>query len=58
MDSYNLSKGQARKGSVMALYVRGCFKAVELRAGNDKVESLWVRIRGEPTRWMSGGGLL
>lgn len=30
----------------MALYVRECCTVVELGAGNDKVVSLWVRIRG------------
>ena len=30
----------------MALYVRECFSVVELGAGNDQVESLWVSIRG------------
>ena len=36
---------QGRKGSGMPLYVRECFDVVELRAVNDKVETLWVRIR-------------
>jgi len=29
----------------MALYVRGCFNVTEVMAGDDKVESLWVKIR-------------
>jgi len=29
----------------MAFYVRECFDVIELVAGDDKVESLWVRIR-------------
>ena len=37
---------QGRKGSGMALYVRECFDVTELMAGDDKVESLWVKIRG------------
>ena len=34
----------------MALYVRECFGVVKLGAGNDKVESLWVRIGGRANR--------
>ena len=30
----------------MALYIRECFDVIELEAGDDKVESLWVKIRG------------
>ena len=30
----------------MALYVRECFDVTELMDGDDKVESLWVKIRG------------
>lgn len=29
----------------MALYIRVCFDVVELSAGGDNIESLWVRIR-------------
>jgi len=41
---------QGRRGSGVALYVRECFDVVELGAGNDKVESLWVRIRGRANK--------
>ena len=34
----------------MALYDREGFDVVELKAGNDKVESLWVRIRGRANK--------
>jgi len=34
----------------VALYVKKCFDVVELSAGNDKFESVWVRIREKPTR--------
>ena len=34
---------QGRMGGGMALYVRECF---DVTAGDDKVESLWVKIRG------------
>ena len=30
----------------MALYVRECFDVTELMAGDNKVESLWAKIRG------------
>ena len=48
MDGYKLFRKdrQGRKGSGMALYVRECFDVTELMAGDDKVESLWVKIRG------------
>ncbi|XP_071892066.1 uncharacterized protein [Anas platyrhynchos] len=35
---------QHRRGGGVALYIREFFDVVELEAGNDKVESLWVRI--------------
>ena len=38
---------QGRRGSGIALYVRECFRVVELNAGNDKVESLRVVIKGK-----------
>ena len=38
---------QGRRGSGMALSFRECFDVAELSVGNDKVESLWVRIRGK-----------
>lgn len=44
-----LQKGWARKdGWWTALSVSVC--VVELRAGNDKVECLWVRIRGRANK--------
>ena len=35
---------QHRRGGGVALCIRESFDVVELEAGNDKVESLWVRI--------------
>ena len=35
---------QHRRGGGVALSIRESFDVVELEAGNDKVESLWVRI--------------
>jgi len=41
---------QGRRASDVAFYVREYFDVVELRAGDDKVESLWVRIRGRANK--------
>ena len=48
MDGYKLFRKdrQGRRGGGVALYVRECFDVTELMAGDDKVESLWVKIRG------------
>ena len=48
MDGYKLFRKdrQGRRGGCVALYVRECFDVTELMAGDDKVESLWVKIRG------------
>lgn len=34
----------------MRLCVRECISVVELNAGSDKVDSLWVRIRGKANK--------
>ena len=34
----------------MALYIKDCFDVEELGVANDKVECLWVRIRGKACR--------
>lgn len=31
----------------MALYPRECLDCIELQGGDDKVECLWIRIRGK-----------
>lgn len=41
---------QGRRSSDIALYVKEHFDVVELGAQNDKVESLWARIRGRANR--------
>ena len=48
MDGYKLFRKdrQGRRGGGVALYVRECFDVTELITGDDKVESLWVKIRG------------
>ena len=48
MDGYKLfgRDRQQRRGGDMALHMRECFDVVELGVGSDKVESLWIRIRG------------
>ena len=37
---------QGRRGGGVALYVKECFEVTELMTGDNKVESLWVKIRG------------
>ena len=51
MNGYKLFRRdrQGRRSSGIALYVRECFD-VELGAGNDEVESIWVRIRGRASK--------
>jgi len=55
VDGYKLFRRdrQGRMGSNMALYVEECFDAVEFRAGNDKVDFLWLRIRGKANKGTS-----
>lgn len=52
MDGYKLLRRdrQGRRGSGTALYARECFDVVDLRAGNNKVEYLWVRPRGRANK--------
>ena len=61
MDGYELFRRdrQLRRGGRMSLYIRECFDAVEIRVGNDKVESLWIRLRGLANKVdiLGGGGL-
>ena len=48
MDGYKFFRKdrQGRRGGGMALYVKECFEVTELMTGDNKVESLWVKIRG------------
>ena len=48
MDGYKLFRKdkQGRRGGSVALYVKECFDVTELMSGDNKVESLWVKIRG------------
>ncbi|KAK4811169.1 hypothetical protein QYF61_019800 [Mycteria americana] len=41
---------QGRKGGGVALYVRECLDSLELNDGDDRVECLWVRIRGKANK--------
>ena len=49
MDGYKLFRRdrQGRRGSRVALYVGKCFDCLELDDGDERVECLWVRIRGK-----------
>ena len=48
MDGYKLFRKdrQGRRCGGVALYVKECFEITELMTGDNKVESLWVKIRG------------
>ena len=48
MDGYKLFRkdSKGRRGGGVALYVKECFEVIELMTGDNKVESLWVKIRG------------
>jgi len=41
---------QGRRGSQVALYVRECLDCLEFDDGDDRVECLWVRIRGKANK--------
>ncbi|KAK4824398.1 hypothetical protein QYF61_014058 [Mycteria americana] len=41
---------QGRRGGGVALYVRECFGCLELEDSDDRVECLWVRIRGKANK--------
>ena len=52
MDGYKLFRKdrQGRRGGGVALYVRECFDCLELNDGDNRVECLWVRIRGKANK--------
>ncbi|GAB0208330.1 mitochondrial enolase superfamily member 1 [Grus japonensis] len=52
MDAYTLfrTERQGRRGGGVALYVRDCFDCIELDDCDDKVECLWVRMRGKANK--------
>ena len=49
MDGYKLFRRdrQGRKCGGVALYIKDCFDVAELGVGNDEIECLWIKIRGE-----------
>jgi len=49
MDGHKLFRRDRRgkRGGGVALYVRDCFDCTELDAYDDKVECLWVKMRGK-----------
>ncbi|KAJ7424185.1 hypothetical protein BTVI_07574 [Pitangus sulphuratus] len=49
MDGYKLFRRdrQGRRGGRVALYVRESLDSVELEVSNNKVECLWIKIRGK-----------
>ncbi|KAK4822567.1 LOW QUALITY PROTEIN: hypothetical protein QYF61_016136 [Mycteria americana] len=52
MDGYKLfgRDRRSRRGGGVALYVRECLDSLELNDGDDRVECLWVRIRGKANK--------
>ncbi|KAK4817118.1 hypothetical protein QYF61_027981 [Mycteria americana] len=52
MDGYKLFRRdrQGRRGGGVALYIRECLDSLELDDGDDRVECLWVRIRGKANK--------
>ena len=52
MDGYQLFKRdkQGRKGSGVALYVKKEYECMEINGGDDRVESLWVRIKAKANK--------
>ena len=52
MDGYKLFRRdrQGSRGGGVALYVRECFDCLELNDGDDRVECLWVRIKGKANK--------
>jgi len=52
MDSYELFRRdrQVGRGDGMALYDRECFDCLEFDDSDDRVECLWVRIRGKANK--------
>jgi len=52
MDGYKLFRRhrQGRRGGGVGLYVRQCLDSIELNGSDDKVECLWVRMRGKANK--------
>ncbi|KAK4811067.1 hypothetical protein QYF61_016353 [Mycteria americana] len=52
MDGYKLFRRdrRGRRGGGVALRVRECLDSLELNDGDDRVECLWVRIRGKANK--------
>ncbi|KAK4816775.1 hypothetical protein QYF61_022887 [Mycteria americana] len=52
MDGYKFFSRdrRGRRGGGVALYIRECLDSLELDDGDDRVECLWVRIRGKANK--------
>ncbi|KAK4810944.1 hypothetical protein QYF61_013352 [Mycteria americana] len=52
MNGYKLFRRdrRGRRGGGVALYIRECLDSLELNDGDDRVECLWVRIRGKANK--------
>jgi len=51
-DGYKLLRRNRRgkRGGGVALYVRDCFDCIDLDDCDDKVESLWIKMKGKPNK--------
>jgi len=52
MDGYELFRRDRRgkRGGGLPLYVRDCFDCIDRNDCDDKVECLWVKMRGKPNK--------
>ncbi|GAB0209318.1 hypothetical protein GRJ2_003397500 [Grus japonensis] len=52
MDGYKLFRRdrQGRRGGGVALYVKECFDCLKLDDSDERIECLWVRIRGKANK--------
>ena len=59
MDGYKLfiRDRQGMRGRGVAVYVRECFDCLELDNSDERVECLWVRIRGKTNKADIMGGV-
>ena len=52
MEGYKLFRRdrQGKQGSEVAMYVRDCFDCIELDGCDDKIECLWIKMRGKANK--------
>ena len=52
MEGYQLFKRDrlGRKGGGVALYIKKDYECVEINDGDDRVESIWIRIKAKANK--------